>query len=248
VKKICIFGDSHVAAFRAGWALIQNDFPDTELSFFAAGGTAMKEIVVANGCLVAEDARLKGFWETTSGGRARVEPVFDHYILYGLGLKIMSAIKLYMSAFRENRALYRKQPVEDEKLAKSFSTMIEETLLFETLSKLRQISEAPALLIAAPFPAASAEPKWVERVRRTKQEERIVEAFRDQCARFAEKRSAAFLAQPKETLSEFCLMTQSEFCAGRPFLMSEYQGEDDSSHMNSAYGAIVLRAALDLIG
>jgi hypothetical protein len=206
----------------------------------------MREMTVADGGLDAGSAELRRFWAATSGGRTRVEPVYDRYILYGLGLKPMAMIEAYMSVLRKEPGRYRSEPVEAERLARLCAAALGKSVMADSLAKLRQITDAPALAIAAPFPSESDEPNWVRRIAQSGQAGTIAATFRDQCARLAATWSASFLPQPAETLSGFCLMTKPHFSVGRTFLMSDYSAEDDRSHKNAEYGAIVLRAALDL--
>jgi len=232
---------------RDGWPQIQGGYPDAELSFFAAGGLVMKDISVADGALVAESAQLKRFWEATSGGRTCVEPVFDHYIVYGLGLKLALAVNAYLAAIKAAQGRGRLQPIADNTLVEMFVAATGTSLMAETLPKLRRITDAPALVIAAPFFTAGDDQGWVRRVQKRGDEARIDALFRDACTRLAERSSAAFLPQPGETRAAFRLLTAPHFSTGRTMLL-DYPGEDDRSHKNAAFGAIVLRAALDRIG
>ena len=36
MTRLCIISDSHVNAMKGGWSLVEHDYPDCEVTFFAA--------------------------------------------------------------------------------------------------------------------------------------------------------------------------------------------------------------------
>jgi len=234
LRRICIIGDSHVAALKAAAPDVLRAYPDREIAFFAAKTSLTGDAKVEGGALVAGSAALRKFWEATSGGLSRIEPVFDHYVVCGLGLKIKAAMAAMLATGETGR-----DTLLDSKIAN--------TLAAATLSRLRGLTDAPVLLIAEPFPSHDITPKLTARLRRDEQEKAAATFFGARMSHFARRHGAAFMPQPVQTVSANGLMTLPLYGVGRPYLV-DFQGEDDHSHMNAAYGAIVLTAALDLIG
>ena len=113
------------------------------------------------------------------------------------------------------------------------------------LEKLRGITEAPIALIAKPLPAGG---PLVAMVKAAGEEQRVADLFADSFDRLVRKRSRArFLSQPVETLGESPLATAEKFFHN-PARIAVQGANDDGSHANGEYGAIVLRSALIRMG
>src|SRR4051812_34372426 len=93
--RLCIIGNSHLAAPKLGWDDVRREFPDTEVTFFGAAGQALNDVQLRDGILSAEQVR--GRVHNTSGGSALHLDVYDCVFLVGLNLSIMHVVNLYES-------------------------------------------------------------------------------------------------------------------------------------------------------
>jgi len=73
--KICVISNSHAASLKDGWMTIRNDFPQLEVTFFAAPNRAMSELKadISARTLYAENTQLKHTLKFTSGGLDTIE-------------------------------------------------------------------------------------------------------------------------------------------------------------------------------
>jgi len=70
--RICIIGNSHVGALKEAWDDIGSDHASLDVTFFAARGDRLKDLVVNGNTLRADGpgaTPLKKFMAFTSGGR-----------------------------------------------------------------------------------------------------------------------------------------------------------------------------------
>jgi hypothetical protein len=85
--KICIIGNSHVAALKLAWV---NHFDkrckkDNDITFFASPGNSLRSLKLENNKLIPDSEQLKKNLRATSGGKSFIELAsYDVFLLYGL--------------------------------------------------------------------------------------------------------------------------------------------------------------------
>ena len=85
--KICLIGNSHIAAIKLGWLNVAGEFPDVQLTFFAARFVEMAGLMAQGDRLVADTASLAAQISFISGGLEEIIPKdYDMIVLCGLGL------------------------------------------------------------------------------------------------------------------------------------------------------------------
>lgn len=132
--RICVLGNSHVAALKEGWDSIRAAHPGVDLVFFASRADRMRGMTAVDGCLVAANASLERDIAFTSGGRAKVVPSdFDLFLICG-GLMVPRLDRRLSSAVR--------MAVVEDVLAASLAVPL--------ARKLRSVSERPIWLLPTP--------------------------------------------------------------------------------------------------
>jgi hypothetical protein len=238
MTRVCVFGDSHIAALKAGWTSIANEFQGTELVFFGASRQRMEDIALEDNALVATSKPLRILFERTSGGLSRVANDFDAYILCGLGAAAQNVLPIVSVYSSEGQPLRKGIPLSDACYRACLLGIMLETVMVGILAKFRQLTCAPIVVLAAPLP----KPRPFFGALASTGEDRIVaEFFISVLAEIAEKHGARFMPQPRETLQKSALTTNPGYFQGAVRL---FEGPDDQTHANADYGAIVLRAAL----
>jgi hypothetical protein len=87
--KICVIGNSHVAAIKNAWDEISRDYSSHELNFFAAPGSDLRHLELVGSFLVPKTEGLEKKLVYTSGGETKIDlNIFDIFLIYGLGLDI----------------------------------------------------------------------------------------------------------------------------------------------------------------
>lgn len=227
--KICVIGNSHVGALKLAWDELRLDYPGKEFTFFACGGSGMKEMVVSNGRFIAGNVRLKRRLEYTSGGVGEVVPEdYDLFLVYGLGLAL--------TPFDETAfySLAVKEAARKDRLEKSLN--------FRVCELLRTITNKPVFIAHNPFPSQAL--KKGKRVSIDKVREEV-----SWCKKFLECR-ASFVSQPEVTIVDG-FYTKQEYSKGSRKLETgdkddgDLHPEDDFTHMNVEYGKVWVRDFFD---
>jgi hypothetical protein len=239
--RVCIIGDSHIAALKSGWDLIQNRFASADVTFFGAARPNFADLAVSGGKLMATSRRLQLLFEKISGGLIAITGDFDRYILCGLGgnLATVSAFVRLYAAERHGRGS-GVRPLSDACYQACLRGLLDASMMAVVLGKLRQITGAPTALVSSPFPGPR---EGFEAIYETGDDRIIAAQFIAAFEELAKAHGARFVPQARETLSG-PLVTESAFFEGAVRL---FEGEDDQLHANGRYGAIMLALALEAL-
>jgi len=244
MTSVCLIGNSHLAVLKLGWPDVQAEFANVELDFYAAAGGSL-ELAVSNGRLVPADDPTRKRLAVTSGKSGDIEPNYSAYVICGLTLSAMTAVHAFTRRLRELQSDRGAQAATDTDFDGPVYDALRDTLAIDVLRKLREITAAPAFLIATPLPAYERHSEIWDRLTRQKQNERLARVYNAACDRLARELGATFLSQPPETIGENGLTTPAEYY----LLPLDYVRTEKAphTHMNQAYGAIILRNALEKI-
>jgi len=227
-RKICILADSHAAALKRGWSLIQDDFPGTELTFFAGTSGEWNSLRVIDGKLVPESAVLREQFARSAHHVTEIADDFDAYLICGIGLAISPALKFWL----------RQEKKEWPMLRTAVAWHISNINAAHVLAALREITAKPILLLAGPFqprafclfsPSINSESAAAIRT-----------IFFEECEALAAKHEATFFPQPKKTWAPNGVTTKMRFA--NPDLLD---GKEDRRHCTPEYGAIILTDILE---
>jgi len=204
----------------------------------------MKAFKVEEGKLVAGSEALKRQLQRFSTGGTDVTGDYDAFVCTALGADLrLALLEALRTADRESTSEER-----DRDFRRALRKLLRRSQAFEFVSRLRKITEAPLVLIGRPYPRAEAMAQWNAL---TAAEQRHVAAIYAQTFDriLAKSCNARFLRQPNETLDAHCpLATDLNFFRRPARVDPLLDGLDDGEHANAAYGAIVLKAALKLVG
>lgn len=244
MTRVCIIGDSHLAAVKLGWPRISAEFPAIAPTFFGAPITHLDDFVVRDGRLIAASETLEKFLHQTSGGKPVIDGAYGLYLVCGMGASFPRAaavFKRYMARMARDRQTIPLGQLPDQRLIRFCAQALAEAEAFKLLAKLRQITDAPIGVMGTPLPSAEKLATMFARIRLHLDEARTARIFALAFWRAAKDANATFLDQPAETLGETALTTHPDFFRNAVRMAAE--GEDQH-HANSDYGAIVLRNAL----
>lgn len=242
MTSVCLIGNSHVGALKLGWPLIEADFPGMDLDFYASAGASL-DLVVSGGHIEPASEGVRARLAYTSGKSGDIEPGYDAYVVCGLLLSSLRAGRAYRVKKAEQNSKDVARATAKEACLAAARDCLRSLLFADVLAKLRQITTAPIFLIGTPLPALERHAnmkKFSNGLRMS-----LKEAYEAASETIAGECNAQFLRQPEETVGPIELTTRSEF-----YLLSPEQVSQEKAvhtHMNAAYGAIVLRDVLERI-
>ena len=243
MKRICIIGDSHVAALKNGWTTLAIEYPGVELTFFAAGSQHMEALAVGGNAVVATTPQLRKRLKITSSGQTEINGSYDAYAICGLGMNCTVAAQIHKILLAVQRGAELSQANRNDTLVKTIAESLQLTMSIRVLDMVRQITNAAAVLVPQPLRAEDDTPTPDDP---SKSMRWIQAPFQMVCERLAKERKASFLPQPVETISDTLLATKAKYAIA-PSRLSANESKEDRSHMNGEYGAIVLRKALGVL-
>lgn len=247
-QRIALIGNSHAAAFKAGWDAIAGDYPDVELVFFASPASSMRLLKVENGAIVPRREDIQKAFVWTSGGLDRIPGDMDAYILVGMSFSFPHLVAL-MSAHRPPDAY---EPDGDHQLVSevvfeaAMNGVLRGSGASANIDRVRAISAAPIYYAPNPYSAETvlnneAYAYW----RKEATCERIFGFYRKAVDELREK--CVVIEQPADTVTKR-YFTLAEHARNAPKLREgapANYADDDHGHMNGAFGARHLRAILD---
>jgi len=244
MPRLCIIGDSHVAALKQGWDTIQGEYPSLDVAVFAGISRTMKDFKVKEGKLVACSEALRRQLRRFSSGGTEVTGDYDAFICTALGADLRLALLETLRA-----ADAASPPKERQRIfRRAIRKLLRRSEAHQFMSRLRKITEAPLLLIGRPYPHAETMVEW--KALPPAEQQGLTEIYAQIFDRVLTKSCGArFLRQPVETLDPHCPLATSLHFFRKPARVDpKLDGLDDGAHANADYGAIVLKAALRALG
>jgi hypothetical protein len=249
MKRICVIGNSHIAAIKEGWEIIKGDFPHLDITFFGAPSGKMNGLGVFNGVLRPKHGReeLREFLTVTSQGKSQIEGDYDAYLACGLGYSGSWIATLFKYYRTDPEPRDKRQPISAECFEHAVDGYFRKKLCMQTVQKLRRITSQPIGIIPTPFQSDHAEHPKVQFLRNGASVQRVADGFHAVSMKIAQEYRVRFFFQPEETLAS-PLQTKEIYSRGSVRLSTnEKHEEDEDSHMNGQYGAITLRRVLDAL-
>lgn len=253
--RVCFAGDSHVGALRAGWNLVQGEYPNVTATFFGAPSEGVNYLAVEDGKLVPKTPQAKRYFEITSGGQTSMAPGdYDRIVIVSLGYSMMSVLNVYLTyrsdAHRNEIGEYQlvSAPYFDEMarsgLERALALRIRDPLAAASGTKVWNCPKPmPCLHALHTKKPSSAHAARVFEVSRQALACGDMLSLGDSYARVVaqlRKRGVELLGQSEETL-ETPAFTNAAYGIGGRGLHPKSQATDDGTHMNAQYGVAMLR-------
>lgn len=232
--KICVIGNSHVAAIKlAHEALGPN--PPHKMTFFAGLGRRIASFNASNGLLIppADDHKIKFAISVTSGGLTEIDPaLYDQILIIGMsgGLhKMVSTVS---------------RPLSEGAKACATKDYWQAAQLPSLLQNLRKITQKPICIGAPPLLAEA------------RQCNTSTDAYSSfislSNSLFFKDFNAQLIGQPVETIvngnaTEINFSRMSERLIEGKGDFAIHHPEGENSHMNQSYGTLWLKQYLKII-
>jgi len=255
--KLCIMGNSHLAALRHAWTTHPNRWAGIDAHFVGAHKGLLLETQVNDGWLRPSSDASKAAFARLGGGRGIRLADYDGFVLAGC----LVALSLSASVYRRLNWIGLPSVAEHENLAQDPKLLVSRGAAIATMQAkfagrlgpkliehLRPHTPAPILLTSQPRASAavlgSSDPKTrAHRVAHTLGDSRELERVSEQAAnRAIVAAGGIYIGQPPPTITDH-ILTDPAFMLGAMRLTAkgdQQQPKDDVRHANAAYGALVL--------
>jgi hypothetical protein len=248
--RIAVFGNSHLAALKKAWDEEgESAHGGMTLTFFGSHRDELKLIRAAgDGLLTVDDEAVRKTLSMTSQldtSEIRLAP-FDCIFLYAL-VRRNWAVRIGAALLQ-----YRKSVgmVSSGLLQAMMMDQFRDSVLFHMLGVLRVAAKAPIIVAPQPYlsrEAFGSEPWSKDAPGLDSQEWQFVvdlcKSYEQLLRQEVSGRGALYLPQPEQTIVDRCF-TRPDYSHGSVRLSAGLDiahGSKDFDHMNSAYGALVLR-------
>lgn len=246
MTRICVLGNSHVAALKGGWEQVSDTFDSVQIDFFGALSKGMRSLDVIDGRLGPRDPEAAAFFRDISGTGEFADPAaYDGFVLVGMALFPHAAINNYADFATPTTGNADAAPyyVSDDCIADALWCEIDAGMMMHVARTVRRVTDAPIHLCwQAHFSEDLTKIDW----RRDRfapilanQDQGFVGSMMDRMDDRMRDEGFSTLRQPAETLVDG-LMTQARYSRGsvlfRKELVREHR-ELDVFHMNSDFGA-----------
>jgi hypothetical protein len=239
--RVCLVGNSHLAAIKLGWDAVKLDYPDIACNFFGAPRNALRGLSLDGGVLVPTNEALARQIKIVSGGPTTLRPSdYDAICCVGLRfgfyhwLRSLPAVhSLSIEALWEGSAL-----VSNSFLRHVARYWLEHSTAVLLMRMMRSVCAVPLSLLPTPL---AGEALLDDLGARPMAKEQMYAAlaglyavFQGEAQRCAVAEGFHLIPQPSTTMVSPCF-SLPEFRRKSVPLKDEYQ-DDKSLHMNQSYG------------
>ncbi|MCB1996259.1 MAG: hypothetical protein H6933_13030 [Burkholderiaceae bacterium] len=235
--RICIVGNSHIAALKAGHDAEPQAFREHSIEFFGLPGRRFQSLRfdIDRG-LVFPDSHAQALALVTGGRFDRVAPEgFDVLVFHGCRVNLGKLCQSLLTGGPPS-VRYSKRF-----LTAGVHGWLTTNETYRVMLQLRVHSQVRIML--SPMPMAAEGPTGSASAGGAPSLDVLqdIEALVDQCCA---SDGFVFSPQPRQTLTQDA-RTGSEYSSGSTrLLVAEQHEDDDTAHMNGAYGCLVLKSVL----
>ncbi|TCL10224.1 hypothetical protein BXY66_2293 [Shimia isoporae] len=244
-RRICVMGNSHVAALKGGWEDGAAPRKDILPTFFGALSDGMGTLDFVDGEVIPRERKAAEFFKRISGtgGGVRAED-YDAFVLVGMGLFPTPVFTNYARFATPSTQHVAEHFVSDAVIADTLWESIDGSMMMHCARVLRRATDKPIHLAWQAFCSESLfDIDW-----RAAQMQPIldngdqpfVNMMMDGVADKLRDAGFGVLEQPEETKRDG-VMTKAEFSRGSVLFRAVEKNakehrENDVFHMNSLYG------------
>lgn len=234
MTRICIISDSSVNAIRNGWPLVESDYPECELTYFAAARENMATLEVAGDRVISRDPHCAQRMRVSSKGLEGIADEYDWFMLFALGFNFNLVVHICLTHRVEADVADERVPISDSCLECALQDFLRDSISIATVRKLRQITRAPIAVWPTPMRCRIDANPTLKRMRESGGDGRIKNMAIGLAERLSTEYGFKLFPQPEHTLSS-PLNTNS--------IYARVPGSSDG-HMNAAFGKEIWNAFL----
>lgn len=253
MRRVCVIGNSHIAAIKQAWDILSPEYPELEMAFFASGGMRLKALKAIDGKLIPSTKYLANRVYSNTGANSIDPNQYDMFILaalgYGLTQIIFTAIDYRSDSMNTGQSSY-KHLVSDECFKEAAIGKLDSMAVTSVLRELRSLSDKPIVLLAQPLPSA-------RKLHRDKTGhfkdllnygDKLMDIWKDYGRKLSKEYDVKIIYQPEVTVKEK-FFTRGKFSGGVHLSkkLDDYTRpapKADMHHMNADFGKLMIKSAM----
>ncbi len=244
--RIAVIGNSHLAAFKAGWPQIETDYHECVLTFFGATRSLLRKLAVGGGALRTRDDKLRSYLEWTSG-KDHIPFDYDAYIIVGGELSFPHMAHI-LAKHRPPHCYDEKsglQLISDAAFEASMRCIYDASSAVWLVKRLQEATKVPVVVAPCPFVTTNDLAKnsyWTE----SRAIDRVFGFYNRLLSELREH--VVVDEQPNSTIVDR-MFTEPKFAAGSAKIKPGFEGTrnvDDNHHMNALFGATWIAQILNI--
>lgn len=261
MTRVCMIGNSHVAAMRYAWDEIAEANPGLTVDIFAQHALNLASVELL------DDGRLrlpeKPFWHFARNAEAATTRAvnlnhFDVFVLVGLAFGPINVFRTFRRYHFYGLKSKRQLGLTRDNFRKAVWQTVEESAALHVATLIHSYTAKPVLLLETPLASekgfSDADKPSMQSWRAAAENgdgPALMEIYAEMCAEM-KSRNIVLVPQAEETKAS-AISTLQRFAdnAGRTRSSDDVRPEDDYLHMNTAYGEIMWRetiAAIERLG
>lgn len=253
MTRLCVIGNSHVAALKLGWDRIGAGalpgWSGTSATFFGAPSDGMRHVQLEDGCIVPTRPKIAENFRFLSGGLDRIRLAdFDAVLLVGLNVSSKRILRFYKThAWVGLKGLAGKTLVHPAFAAEFMAERYGTTQLVSMAAMIAKACDRPIFAVAEPHwaswsrvpQAGMADYGWDSAI--SAGDGAAIGRVFVHSVTAALAPYARFVPQPEATVEDG-VMTRAAFNKEASRLITGEGGGTDASHMNADYGLALWQA------
>lgn len=248
--RLCILGDSHVAAVKRGFDLISSDYPGVDVKYFAKPSDSLLDLVSKSGVLTMRKKEQRAFM-MDNFGYSEIDPSsFDGFLCVGMCPSVHEFVKFQKSHKLSFQSSTAPQYVSEYAYLAAFDDVFDSSVLRHVCQKLSEIVRKPTLVTLNPRRSESVLELHGDVAQSYK--EIIAQGDGQKISDLLERaikrnlpEGMLYLPPPPQTLLQG-ILTRNTYSDGSFRLGSNREHDKrDRKHMNEKYGMEIARAAIE---
>jgi hypothetical protein len=254
-RRVCIVGDSHIAALKLGLAEMAAA-GRAEVDFFGAPGHAVRAegLTLAGGVARPTTPHLQHQFELTAGRPDLPIAAYDAFVWVSLGHGLRSLF-LFNHTYRRagwSGATRFAHLLSEACFDEAVAGLVRAAPAFGLIRQFRAVTDRPMFLVPHPLPwegvrVAGLPSYWSDLPAIGAP---LADAFARESGRLADELAVALVPPPAQAVVDG-FFTRSAFKRGAVRLrgsLNERHEDDEPFHMNAAYGRLVMAELLRRLG
>jgi hypothetical protein len=246
MTRVLVLGNSHLAAFKAGWEEHEELTGELDATFIGARANWFNALELDGTVLKVESPQIRELAQSSDreAGDIDIED-WDAFVLVGMYLRPRFLMQMYLTHRLPQHHEPGKQVISEAAFEAAVAEGMRDASGYRTAVMLREVSQAPICVVTEPFPSIkiTRHPAAASRYGMDSPHmEFLYDAYRRHLDGLFEDLDVDVITQPRKTIARGGMFTRPRFGKGS---LQGFRGDQHRTieffHMNPEYGALTVQ-------